>query len=144
MGWRARKVGEELRAHVRGKGSGDMARAAEILCKQGCGKTFIYESWRVRHELKCQGKVATRGRIERLAARRGAPIPAIARHQAAGKRDELALRGNGHAERTPPAIGTGAIVAAATSKAIEIVIAGLRAKREQIDVAIASLEALEA
>jgi len=111
----------------------------------GCGQDFQHAAWYAKHALRCDGKpVQTRGRIERLAARRGQTNIAIARHQAAGRRDELALRGNGHAERTPPAIGTGAIVAAATGKAIEIVIAGLRAKREQIDVAIASLEALEA
>jgi hypothetical protein len=47
-----------------------MARTEEIACKQGCGKTFTTEAWRVRHELKCKGKPATSGRIASRSADR--------------------------------------------------------------------------
>ena len=115
-----------------------MAVTDEIACKQGCGKTFTTEGWRVKHELKCQGKPRTRGRIERLAARHGALVPVSEPPTRSQKR-------NRRSDRPPPAAsGFAVIQGAATDKAIEVVIAGLTAKRDAIDGAIAALQAVSA
>jgi len=118
------------------EGTGDMASdEGELLCRIGCGRSFKKDgAWKTGHELKCKGKVQTRGRIERLAARRQPRTQralAVVHHR-------RARHANGHA----PAPGVGAIQAAATDTAIDVVLAGLHAQRERIDTAIASLEAL--
>jgi len=101
----------------------------EIVCKQGCGKTFTQDgAWRVKHELKCKGKVQTRGRIERLDARR---------HPKPGRR---------HADRTPPAAPKRPDVPRSgfdgTTSWISGALADLRARRDHLDKAIAALEKL--
>jgi hypothetical protein len=85
------------------------------------------------HAKHCNGTGTPRS--GRIAARDKALVP-VTRHAGGRPRKTVAV------DRTPPAIGTGAIVAAATDKAIEIVIAGLVAKRTAIDNAIAALQAV--
>jgi hypothetical protein len=111
-----------------------MATRLDKIWHCGCG--LFKTDWpasKAIHQLHCDEKPkATEGRI---AARQRALVPVV-RH--AGGRPRKP-RGDDHVDRTPPAIGTGAIVAAATNKAVEIVIAGLTAKRDAIDRAIAAL-----
>jgi hypothetical protein len=105
--------------------------SGEFTCD--CGRTFTHAAWYTKHKLHCDGKPATEGRI---AARQRAMVPVSRPHTRAKNRQR-------HIDRTPPAgNGVGAIQAAATDKAIEVVLAGLRAKRQTIDNAIAALEAV--
>jgi len=73
-----------------------MAVTEEIACKQGCGKTFTTEGWRVKHELKCQGKPRTRGRIERLAARHGGALVPVSEPRARSQKRQR------RSDRPPP------------------------------------------
>jgi hypothetical protein len=98
-----------------------------------CGRTFTHGAWYTKHKLHCNGKPATEGRI---AARSRALVPVSRPRAKAQKRTR-------HVDRTPPtANGVRAIQVAATDKAVEIVIAGLTAKRDAIDRAIAALQAV--
>ncbi len=131
-----------------------MAKTDVIACKQGCGKTFTTEDWRVKHELKCQGKPATSGRID---ARNGvtatAPAPSTKRGHAKQvlrrKRARSASKGRARPvsrprvrsqkrksrERTPTAI-TPVVLTPAQ------MLGALRAELAKIQTAIAAIEAL--
>jgi hypothetical protein len=134
-----------LRA-LRAEGTSDMAareleRATDGKFHHGCGESFTHAAWYTKHALKCSGKpVQKRGRIERLAARGSrALVPArTAPQHRPGPGPQPAPRQPAHAPIAP----IGAIAAAATDKAMEITIAGLVARRAQLDAAIAALEAL--
>lgn len=102
----------------------------EIACKQGCGKTFTTEGWRVKHELRCNGKpIATSGRIEANGgvpertkkSERTAPARATARRST--------KKGNAHV--VAPVVVTPAQM-----------IAALRAEQAKLQNAIAAIEAL--
>lgn len=105
----------------------------------GCGQlTTDWPPSKAKHQLKCAGvPIARSGRI---AARSGTRAIAVVRAKPVVRRKRARIASNGH--RTPPAAAVVAIAAAATDKATEIVIAGLMAKRELIDRAIAALQAV--
>lgn len=113
--------------------------SGEFTCE--CGRGFTHGAWYTKHRLKCDGKpVQTRGRIERLAAKHG--TPPTSRRASVASRAVAIVRDPNYGKREQQPAGIAAIAAAATDKAIEVVIAGLMAKRAQIDAAITSLQAL--
>jgi hypothetical protein len=138
------RSGEEA-APIPAQKESDMSRKPETFtCRIGCGRDLTSEGRRAQHELKCKGKQATSGRI---AERQKALVPAgtsrrtsaPAKSRKARARKVAVRAGDGH--RTPPG-AVAQIAAAATDKAMEIVIAGLMAKRTAIDNAIAALQAV--
>jgi uncharacterized Zn-binding protein involved in type VI secretion len=129
-------------AHACGRVT-DMAKTEEILCKQGCGKTFTTEGWRVKHELRCDGKpIATSGRI---AANGGVPVsaPQVRSKNRTSKRAGSPARahrtrrssskGNGHIDRIT-------LVAPVVTPAA--MLSALRAEAVKIQTAITAIEAL--
>lgn len=142
----AGEMGERVAARALGAtrslhGDGRVANMAgrggsailDVPLVHGCGRSFVNAVGYAIHGKHCDGKKPkTEGRI---AARQKTLAPVSRPHLRRQNRKR-------HAERTSPAIGTGAIVAAATDKAIEVVIAGLVAKRQAIDNAIAALQAV--
>jgi len=68
--------------------------ADELKCSAGCGKTFTHAGWMTKHAVHCPGKVSTRGRIARLAARH---------HPRAGAAVKARAPKVKRARRTPPA-----------------------------------------
>lgn len=102
-----------------------------------CGRKFKHGAWYTKHAVSCRGPVATTGRIASTEPRARA-VALVSRKRAAPRRRPRERKVV--ARLVTP--GVGAIAAAATDKAIELVIAGLRTKRNTIDNAIGALEAL--
>jgi hypothetical protein len=107
-----------------------------------CGESFTHAGWYTKHALKCSGQRAqTRGRIDRLAARRDGAARRASRET---KIDAKALRAataprDSHPDRTPPE----ASMRDPVHSARDLLLEELLAKREKLDAAIATLQAIE-
>lgn len=112
----------------------DITGEGDFECDK-CGRTFKHGAWYTKHAVGCKGLVATAGRIASTEPRSRA-VAVVSRKRPASPRRQPRER----KVVTPP--GVGAIATAATDKAIEVVLAGLRERRDRITAAIGTFEAL--
>jgi hypothetical protein len=132
------------RTAVAGKESTGPHGEGEFTCEK-CGRKFGYAKWYTAHALKCAGKPQTRGRIERLDARRR-------RHQEVdrpARKPVRAHRAAASAKASETTTGSAAPIAVSTEPerngllvARGMLLAELRKKRELLDAAIQGLETL--
>lgn len=116
----------------------DITGEGDFECDK-CGRTFKHGAWYTKHAVGCKGLVATAGRIASTGPRSRA-VAVVSRKRPASPRRQPRERKVVARQVTPP--GVGAIATAATDKAIEVALAGLRERRDRITAAIATLEAL--
>lgn len=112
----------------------DTERGSDGKFHCGCGESFQHAAWYTKHALRCAGKpVQTRGRIERLASRRGTKTPQTTATKRRGRRRAV------HVPPAPAAASGPGPVAPLTPAAM---LAALRAEAAKIQNAIAAIEAL--
>jgi hypothetical protein len=125
----------------------EMAKKDEAFtCRQGCGRELTSAGRRAQHEVKCKGKVATSGRIAAAAVSDAKPAVSRKPTRIASKkrarpvsRPQVRGQNRNRAHRTPP---DGLSESGDFTTAKDVLLVKLRERRQEIDSAIAAIEAI--